>query len=134
MQEALRFDPRKRLESLAIEIGAYNDEKAALMRAWEGEKERLNDPLMEKPPELKRVNRALGALYGEKEDILRDYPHLEREFGSRKRGSMRESPLGTSPTARANRSAKKVRYLANREARKVANQKAASQNSSGKRK
>jgi hypothetical protein len=118
---SLAFDVRKRLEQLTLDINILNSEKAAVERAWQGEKERLNDPEMERPEELKTLNRRLGPLYGEKEDLLRDHPQFEADFGGKKKSAFKESPLGSSPNKRLNADKKKAKYLANREERRNAN-------------
>ena len=68
---------------------------------------RTHDPELEKPAELRALNKKLGPLYGEKEDILRRFPHLEAEYGGKKR-KQGASPLGVSRSVdKAERKAKK---------------------------
>ena len=98
---------RTRLEQLAIEIGAINDKKRGWQEAWEIEMKRTNDPELEKPLELRAFNKQLGPLYSEKEDILRRFPHLEAEYGGKKR-KQGASPLSASRSwDKAARKAKK---------------------------
>lgn len=113
------MDARTELETLALHIGALNDEKSAIVRAWEGEKVRQNDAELPKPPELIRINKQLGVFYGMKESILEKNPHLEKEFGKVKRNVLGKSPLGISP--KKNKEQRKARWLANREAKRLEN-------------
>jgi len=108
MDESDGSSARTRLESLMVEIGALNDKKRGWQEAWEIEVKRTNDHELEKPPELRALNKQLGPLYGEKEDILRRFPHLEAEYGGKKRQKSGQSPLGVSRSVdKAERKAKK---------------------------
>lgn len=106
---------RKRLDALAIEIGALNDQKRGWQTAWEVEARRSGDPNLEKPPELRALNKRLGPLYGEKEDLLRRFPHLEAEYGGKKKSAER-SPLGGARDleSKARKKANHERNLARR--------------------
>lgn len=122
---------RKELDKLRVEIDAMNDRKQAALRAWEGEKERQGDPTLEPPEDLRAMNKQLAGLYGQRDDILVVRPDLAAEYGGKKRGVMKKSPLGTSPTAQANKAAKKARWLANRENKRLENRRRAQQRGSG---
>lgn len=76
---------RQELEKLALDIGVLNDQKRGWQKAWEGEVARTGDQTLEKPPELRAINKQLGPLYGRREDLLRRFPHLEAEYGGKKR-------------------------------------------------
>lgn len=127
------MNDRAIIEDLMIRIGALNDEKSAIIRAWEGEKIRQNEPDLDKPPELIRLNKQLKVWYGMKDDILKRSPHLEKDFGG-KRKTLGKSPLGTSPKKKENKEIRKARYLANREARRQENRQRASQRGAGGKK
>ena len=98
---------RVRLEALALEISALNDKKRGWQKAWEVESQRQGDPNLEKPPELRALNKQLGPLYGQKEDLLRQFPHLQAEYGGKRRvkQEMRVSPVSTE--VKAERAARK---------------------------
>jgi len=115
-------DPRKQMENLLLQISILNDQKRDWQKAWEGEKKRQGDPHLEKPLELIVINKKLGPLYGAKEDLIRQYPFLEAEYGGRKKTATKISPLHV-PKTQAEKAAKKARYLANREAKRLENQK-----------
>jgi hypothetical protein len=76
---------RQELEKLKVDIDVLNDQKRGWQKAWEGEVARTGDQTLEKPPELRALNKQLGPLYGRREDLLRRFPHLEAEYGGKKR-------------------------------------------------
>jgi hypothetical protein len=84
---------RVQLEALALEISALNDKKRGWQQAWEIESQRQGDPNLEKPPELRALNKQLGPLYGRKEDLLRQFPHLQAEYGGKRQ--IKREPLST---------------------------------------
>jgi hypothetical protein len=98
---------RTRLEQLMIEIGAINDRKRPWQEYWQKENEKLGYET-DKPPELRALNKQLGPLYGEKEDLLRRFPHLEAEYGGKKKSGPVKSPLGAAnPISKRERAARK---------------------------
>lgn len=125
------MNPRQQMEDLLLRINHLNDQKSGWQKAWEIERDRQHDPNLEKPPELLILNKQLGPLYGMKEDLLREHPYLENEYGGKKRRSGK-SPLGGSPIAQLNKAAKKMRYLANREVKRLENRQRAQQRGSGR--
>jgi len=98
---------RTRLEQLALDIGAVNDRKRPWAEYWQKENEKVGYET-EKPPELRALNRLLGPLYSEKEDLLRRFPHLEAEYGGKKKSGPTKSSLSsTSIIDRRERAARK---------------------------
>ena len=98
---------RVRLEALALEISALNDKKRGWQNAWEVEVQRTGDKDLEKPVELRALNKQLGPLYGEKEDLLRQFPHLQAEYGGKRQ--VKHVPVLTvaNSAAKAERAARK---------------------------
>jgi hypothetical protein len=100
---------RVRLEALALEISALNDKKRGWQEAWEIESKRQGDPQLEKPTELLALTKRLGPLYGAREDLLERFPHLQAEYGGKRRGKKQEglSRSSASPEVKAERKARK---------------------------
>jgi len=78
-------EAREELDDLRIKINALNDKKDTIVRAWEGKMIRQNDPLMEKPVDLILLNKMLGALYDQRNFILKQYPEFASEYGGKKK-------------------------------------------------
>ena len=76
------MEPREQVQSVQDRIDHLNSQKSGLDRAWKGEKERLNDPDMPQPPELKGMNTSLFHLYTKRDDLLKSHPELQNEFGT----------------------------------------------------
>jgi len=98
---------RVRLEALALEISALNDKKRGWQNAWEVEVQRTGDPNLEKPVELRALNKQLGPLYGEKSDLLERFPHLQAEYGGKRQVKREVTPSRFSEAERAERAARK---------------------------
>jgi hypothetical protein len=98
---------RVRLEALALEISALNDKKRGWQNAWEVESQRMGDPNLEKPVELRALNKQLGPLYGEKSDLLERFPHLQAEYGGKRQVKHVPTTTVANATVKAERAARK---------------------------
>ena len=98
---------RVRLEALALEISALNDKKRGWQTAWEVEVQRTGDKDLEKPAELRALNKQLGPLYGQKEDLLRQFPHLQAEYGGKRQVKREPTTTVANSTVKAERAARK---------------------------
>jgi hypothetical protein len=111
---------RVRLEALALEISALNDKKRGWQHAWEIEVKRTGDPNLEKPLELRALNKQLGPLYGEKENLLQRFPHLQAEYGGKRQVKRPERSIDPARAAR-----KKANHERNLERRREEDRKRA---------